>query len=1446
MSDVKKVLDKAASLTKPYKPTKEDYQTHDSSDPLNYIGSRVNPYLAKLDPVIEQQLPILNKLGLNSTIRIPEPSRGERMDQLNTATDPSNMAMGMGMGGTKAQSALDAIAEKFGGAKMSVPKLDKNFSKKVADAFEELKHNPNDPEVKSAYNALVDEAGQHYDALQQALNLQVHPIKGDNPYKSSKDLISDVKNNSQIHYYPTESGFGSKVKGPLTEDQLNRTLQGHTVSFTTESGSNGGKPVDVVDTVNQLNKMGEDARITQGKYKDNSGKTYTENSILVSNPKDLDAIKDMAKQSGQESIIINKNNNQHTEYLTGDKAGTIEPIPEGGFDIHTEEPGAGPYTQMETKDGTRYFTFGGGNNINPMLSKSGRVNSAGEEMLNNDVFRVVHDVYGHVKNENGFGPLGEETAYANHREMFSPLANKALATETRGQNSYVNYGPNGEFNRANPENTIYADQKMGILPDWAHTSNAINKDASTPMAKPLNADTDNTDQQAQGFAEGGEVSALPTGFTLDEPTPQASQPISPDQSGLPPGFELNEDKYGSVGQMAKTAVEGAAEGVLGPLAPLAETSLLGVKKSDILGRKEENPITQGVGQAAGLGASMMTGVGEGALMAKAGQGAAKVAGLGAGIEAASMATKAAQALKAGLPEAEALAAQAGILGAAAKNTSFGYKVGSSVVSNAAEMAFLQGSDEVSKMVINDPSATAQNAIANIGLSAALGGVTGAALGSISPLWHATAGPKVEQLLGGLKNHLNGGSKMVLPEVTDQAIKTLGIEVPPVMRAAISGDAELVNHFNVLKEVQHPEVLKSIEEMHAKTSDSVMNSLGVTADDVSLHSTNEAGHEALDAIKKEFNAKYGPIEAKYAEDKALSQTISIPDESRLAKYGEIIEKGISDIGTDSPYYKLYEEYGNRILAKETVGGMDTLKTEINNRIKGLKVGGDYNVINALSDIKSMIGDLQESEIVKQASALEKSGMKGATELGAQTVAERAMLRQEYAQYAKMADDFTNHMGIGDFYGTGGLMTKLSEKLSPEQLIGKLSIRNNADFIPFLTKHFPETLDVVKQNELKQLLKPAVLGAKGENSININKLSDAITKGMAGKPEYIKTLLSPEALAKIDAAKVLTEAIPNPKSSGTAGWMSKIMSKMPQSALAGVALVAGHNPIAGYLGGEMAQRLGRNAPDAIRLGYLKFMGSEAAVSAGGFKSMVDFLHNTYNGNNIISKATSAVFQSSGQVLANKLIPTVTEREHLDKTVTMLQSNSDKVTKMDNGQLGHYMDKHQAALTETSIKAAAYLGELKPKPYRSSPLDKEIQPTKAQEQRYNRALDIAQQPAMVMHHIKEGTLQASDIQDLNHLYPELYSQMKTQVANQMITAHDKGITIPYKTRIGLSLFLGQAQDSTMTPMSIQAAQPIPAEAPQQGGKAPKGSTNKLSKMADAYKTTSQTAESDRSNRK
>lgn len=116
----------------------------------------------------------------------------------------------------------------------------------------------------------------------------------------------------------------------------------------------------------------------------------------------------------------------------------------------------------------------------PFLKSSG-VKVGDHDMLYNDLFRVVHDYFGHVKNGNGFRGAGEDNAWRAHAAMYSPEARRAMTTETRGQNSWLNYGPHGDFNRtASAADTIYAPQKIGLLPDWVMADRA-------PAAAPAKA-----------------------------------------------------------------------------------------------------------------------------------------------------------------------------------------------------------------------------------------------------------------------------------------------------------------------------------------------------------------------------------------------------------------------------------------------------------------------------------------------------------------------------------------------------------------------------------------------------------------------------------------------------------------------------------------------------------------------------------------------------------------------------------------------------------------------------------------------------------------------------------------------------------------------------------------------------------------------------------------------
>ena len=125
---------------------------------------------------------------------------------------------------------------------------------------------------------------------------------------------------------------------------------------------------------------------------------------------------------------------------------------------------------------------------NPLLATTEFKDVNDQPMLVNDLFRAIHDFFGHAELGNSFGPKGEENAWNVHARMFSPEARKAMTTETRGQNSYVNFsGVNDRIEALRDEarklrsegkeqeaqdvvqkiyeEMSFADQKIGLLPE---------------------------------------------------------------------------------------------------------------------------------------------------------------------------------------------------------------------------------------------------------------------------------------------------------------------------------------------------------------------------------------------------------------------------------------------------------------------------------------------------------------------------------------------------------------------------------------------------------------------------------------------------------------------------------------------------------------------------------------------------------------------------------------------------------------------------------------------------------------------------------------------------------------------------------------------------------------------------------------------------------------------
>ena len=131
----------------------------------------------------------------------------------------------------------------------------------------------------------------------------------------------------------------------------------------------------------------------------------------------------------------------------------------------------------DVRDNKRLFFFTGTDEgaATPLLEAAG-VTLDGVDLSYNDLFRAVHDYFGHAGEGFQFGPRGEHNAWRKHLAMFTPAARPAMSFETRGQNSWVNYGKHirredgsipkrGDPDFIHPADRPYAEQKAGILPE---------------------------------------------------------------------------------------------------------------------------------------------------------------------------------------------------------------------------------------------------------------------------------------------------------------------------------------------------------------------------------------------------------------------------------------------------------------------------------------------------------------------------------------------------------------------------------------------------------------------------------------------------------------------------------------------------------------------------------------------------------------------------------------------------------------------------------------------------------------------------------------------------------------------------------------------------------------------------------------------------------------------
>lgn len=1023
----------------------------------------------------------------------------------------------------------------------------------------------------------------------------------------------------------------------------------------------------------------------------------------------------------------------------------------------------------------------------------------------------------------------------------------------------------------------------------------------------------------------GDPDFIPDGEFVPNPPAGGSKPIThapkdmqpvASQFSDPPGnkdpdfipdheFVSNEDKFGTVGQTAIGAAEKFGQGLIGPLAPYLEVKSGLTTPEDIRLRTETAGGIGTVAELAGFGLGAYTGAREGAflgklalapLIGKVGEGAAALAGLG-------------------------------------EATGLGAKLAAGAVKGAAEMAALQGGEEITKHIEKDPNQTATNAAVHVGMSTVIGTAFGAGFAAVPPMWNASVGPSVEKILGKIKADWGFGNPLPIDEhiiapklksalsvlggVSKENIEAYGANREAIMAAPEFNDvyAHVLDHLTDMSEniaVKKMTVrdAKSSFENFLKEQKLALKQAGYdagAADTLASEALKQAQTRVAQGLQE------GAIEAAprafSAVQKLKDQAIGLSQSAR-----DILDETPGELSLKPVFEairpmqdKLYS-MGRPELAEALGKQMEVFSTQYGDKIsysnaksmvQGLQQRGKWNfganeISNGLSSYFNQLSGIMNAELKAAVPAYERA-MK--------PTADAFDLLGKLDKYGTPETAVKGALGLknpANFVNEFPLLRSLEEKTGI-RFADQMEHYANPAVRDTMVKALPEYGKSLRAAEALQNLKdPEVRAAlekapylsspyqelkRAENSLESKLLEQKKIPGLtratlegkmksaaSGRSQYARGVLEnvpgmndmtiPEILDLINVREAFEKGATNGSRnvnlwSHMVGGLSGVISALGGGGIMGAAVGSGAGAYVGGLLDKEGPAIVKNildkyltkygdlpkivgaSPEATRAGLIHFLGKDVPPDAKAFKSTVEYLQDAKKGMGLLERGAKAIFDS-GKVLPQVVFPEIDKIEKLDKRSKEIQKDPKKAQEIGGG-LGVYMPEHGMALSNAADRTVTLINKNRPEPKSGAFFDEEIMPTKEQINDYRRGLQIAQQPLVLFHRIKENNLIPQDMQVLQTLHPEYYEHMKNSVVKAMTDYKSGGGKIPFVMRQGLSLFLGKDLDSSFSQPNILAAQ---ATFFVQKNNAPQGGNAKnLDKLPSQYQTAEQNSQSRRS---
>jgi len=893
---------------------------------------------------------------------------------------------------------------------------------------------------------------------------------------------------------------------------------------------------------------------------------------------------------------------------------------------------------------------------------------------------------------------------------------------------------------------------------------------------------------------------VPVPQPVAQPSPNVNEPVELDPSQV----TWDKDKYGTLPAQAKLVAQELAQGYAGPVATAAEKGLsaLGVPVLTPEEREQAaavNPITAGIAQAVGLGAGLMTGTGEAALLGKAGAAGAKLLATGAEMSRARAA-------------------------------------GAAALRGAIELGGFGAGDEISNWIAGKPDQTVQSAISHIGLSALLGAGTGGVLGFALPKTFGEVAPEVEQNLKNFQNTVQGTVADVKAEAPLQQIKEAGLlsrfkklkpeaqgivqigeaHQWPVYEGMVSSAPEIEMAEDAL--LNGPPTVVGIHRRQAyeKAADAVRLSVDEASAAPLAPSETAVGNTIKSGLLGNLETKNEPIKALYSEISPYRQTIPVV-EKEAKSLGSVVNDIIKDKGLvpGSERYNFIKTFSGGLENVENLQQLANFRTEVGRSAGPL-------TRDLAQDISEKLNGVEEKAIQNFANTMETGEAKDRI---LNLISKSNEAKKSYATFREELQTLGNSLGKKKIYGPQNFMDFI-EDLNPQTLAKRTFSPGNTEFAQYLAEKFPDQFKAIRDYQRGLLREEALTNGELDMKKLVKKVNNL-------EPELKDLLYSENEQVVLNDAKKYLDSFPKSFNPSGTSHMSAFRAffEHPTGAVIANLRDAG---IQAFIKAANVVVPGADKEAGTLIKVLGPTVAQGQTDAAGFAAGVKAVMSAIKAYAKTVKAADAVFTGA--------MPVINEASHeqlkkLDDHLEDLKTKPQPVSLL-GSDLGKFLPDHATALSMSAANAMNSLNAMRPQNPKMAPLDKAFPVNMAQGMPYLRNLAMANQPLLAFKHIKNGTLLPQDVKAIQTVAPAKYQLMSQMLAQSMNEHIEKGGTIPNHVRQSLSLFLGQPMDSTFTPQGLQSIQStfagLTGPAPQQQMKPQrKGSTSALSKLPHTLMT-------------